>query len=501
MKKFIAGFLTCALLMSGTFVYAETNQNINVWFGRVKLLVNGKSLNQETLLYNGTTYVPLRAAGEIFGQQIGFDSNTKTAYVGNVPPQFLDSSSAANKPIVVTGAADIIIVSPLSADIGSNGSVTVTVTGNQFCEQAVIKNSSGTTLATEKAYKTTSSGNRDFSVKFTPPAAGTFRAYVVDANGTTASRSLQFEVNQSSTADIKSISPSSTTSAFGETVEFIVTANSDTAKVRLVSDDESKDTVDSSKNYEGSSSSREFALNWNLKESYYKGMSTVSARIYAIDSDGVQGGYKTVTVKIDAEGGGLISSATANKTSVNVDDEVTLTVKTATNVQTVSFDITSGDGELEYDELDDYDSKSSGSLTWKNKFTATESGTVKIKVTAEPKSGSSKTATISITVKGESSGSVTYEQYPAKNAKTSGYVDLTVFTGKNVGEIEWVVKSSVDGTVDSGSVSSYSGTNTKREWVIGNVSPLYSSGGNYTLTVTLYNNELKKTGTNSYAIK
>ena len=79
MKKFIAGLLVGIITMSTFAVFAETTQNINAIFGLVKLIVDGVPVNQETLLHNNTTYIPLRAAAEILGMDVGWNDETRTA--------------------------------------------------------------------------------------------------------------------------------------------------------------------------------------------------------------------------------------------------------------------------------------------------------------------------------------------------------------------------------------------------------------------------------------
>ena len=41
----------------------------------------------EPFIYNGTTYLPVRAVGEALGKQVGWDGKTKTVYIGEVPGQ------------------------------------------------------------------------------------------------------------------------------------------------------------------------------------------------------------------------------------------------------------------------------------------------------------------------------------------------------------------------------------------------------------------------------
>lgn len=81
MRKFITGLLVGLILASTVSVFADSTQTISAVFGKVKLMVDGKAIDRETLLYNGTTYVPLRAAGEALGKEVTYDNNTSTAYL------------------------------------------------------------------------------------------------------------------------------------------------------------------------------------------------------------------------------------------------------------------------------------------------------------------------------------------------------------------------------------------------------------------------------------
>jgi hypothetical protein len=84
MKKFIAGIITGATIATAATAMASSEQTITAVFGKVKLFVNGAQVNSETLLYNGTTYVPLRAAAEALGKDVSYDAETSSAYIGDV---------------------------------------------------------------------------------------------------------------------------------------------------------------------------------------------------------------------------------------------------------------------------------------------------------------------------------------------------------------------------------------------------------------------------------
>ena len=83
MKKLLAGIFIGILLMTTIAAFGETRERIDVIFGRVKLVVDGVPINEETLTYNNTTYVPLRAAAEALGANVEWDGETNTAILTN----------------------------------------------------------------------------------------------------------------------------------------------------------------------------------------------------------------------------------------------------------------------------------------------------------------------------------------------------------------------------------------------------------------------------------
>lgn len=96
LKSFIAGsFFTLAL--SSSVVYgAGITKTISATFGDVQLQVNNKPVEQETLLYNGTTYIPLRSAGDILGLDVNYDGATKTAYLNDKNTPYNKSTSVSD---------------------------------------------------------------------------------------------------------------------------------------------------------------------------------------------------------------------------------------------------------------------------------------------------------------------------------------------------------------------------------------------------------------------
>lgn len=64
--------LSLALMSAGIGAYAAT---------KFTLVVNGKVANVEPKVIDGTTYIPVRAAAELLGAEVGYDAVTRTVTV------------------------------------------------------------------------------------------------------------------------------------------------------------------------------------------------------------------------------------------------------------------------------------------------------------------------------------------------------------------------------------------------------------------------------------
>ena len=126
MKRF-SGFITGVLVtllvagLASPALAALTAKTIEVYTGVTLYLddvkftpkdANGNPV--EVLLYNGTTYLPVRAIGEAYGKAIAWDDATKSAYIGY-------HAGAEKEPAMADGVYDVY----LSQKINSDGSVTV----------------------------------------------------------------------------------------------------------------------------------------------------------------------------------------------------------------------------------------------------------------------------------------------------------------------------------------------------------------------------------------
>lgn len=81
MKKFLL-LIICIILVSGSNVNAMGwTQTITPYFNSLTLYVNGKELPGDTILYQGTTYIPIRAAATALGGDVQWDESTRSAYI------------------------------------------------------------------------------------------------------------------------------------------------------------------------------------------------------------------------------------------------------------------------------------------------------------------------------------------------------------------------------------------------------------------------------------
>lgn len=83
MKKFICGILVGSLctLTIGTLASGVWD-NISVLRNDIKVVVDGTEVTADNFLYNDTTYLPIRAIGTALGENVEYDEQTNTAYIG-----------------------------------------------------------------------------------------------------------------------------------------------------------------------------------------------------------------------------------------------------------------------------------------------------------------------------------------------------------------------------------------------------------------------------------
>ena len=77
-KYFVLGVVFTVITIMSLQVFAD---NIEVMFDSIKIKVDGNDITKTNILYKGTTYVPLRAIGEILDKDVVWDGDTRTANI------------------------------------------------------------------------------------------------------------------------------------------------------------------------------------------------------------------------------------------------------------------------------------------------------------------------------------------------------------------------------------------------------------------------------------
>ena len=125
-----AGLLAAVLLLSGVASAASMTKTIDATYRNIKLVVDGKEVVPkdvddnivEPFIYNGTTYLPVRAVSQALNRQVAWDSNTNTVYIG-----------INNEPIIWKadlnhdGVDDKIVVETYMRDHGDDLGATICI--------------------------------------------------------------------------------------------------------------------------------------------------------------------------------------------------------------------------------------------------------------------------------------------------------------------------------------------------------------------------------------
>lgn len=91
-KGYVIGFLSAALVITGIGYAADTTTLYNVLMQGVKIVIDGQKINPtdangntvEPIIYNGTTYLPVRAVAGALGKAVYWDGPNYTVYLGNM---------------------------------------------------------------------------------------------------------------------------------------------------------------------------------------------------------------------------------------------------------------------------------------------------------------------------------------------------------------------------------------------------------------------------------
>lgn len=131
-KKFIVlGLLAPAMFSCAVFASTGT-QNISATYDNIKIVVDGRTVNAsaEPFIYNGVTYLPVRAVGEALGKEVNWDGSTKTVYIGATSNSMPTTSNNTTNKVIYDENNLKVTYNGLSVDEYGDINVDLTLENN-----------------------------------------------------------------------------------------------------------------------------------------------------------------------------------------------------------------------------------------------------------------------------------------------------------------------------------------------------------------------------------
>lgn len=93
LQGWISGLLVGVTIAGGTVFATSGSKKIDVIYDNIKIVLDGQTLDPkdangqkvEPFIYNGTTYLPVRAIGNAIGKDVSWDGVEKVVYLGAKP--------------------------------------------------------------------------------------------------------------------------------------------------------------------------------------------------------------------------------------------------------------------------------------------------------------------------------------------------------------------------------------------------------------------------------
>ncbi len=98
MRGIVAGAVVASTLIGSSIVASTGSVKIDVVYDNIKIVLDGEQLDPkdangqtvEPFIYNGTTYLPVRAIGNAIGKDVAWDGVEKVVYLGAKPGEKAD---------------------------------------------------------------------------------------------------------------------------------------------------------------------------------------------------------------------------------------------------------------------------------------------------------------------------------------------------------------------------------------------------------------------------
>ena len=132
MKKVITGIIIGSIITaSATALSAE------IYLNQINITVDGKPVVAENILYNGRTYVQLRALSDVFKKDVAWNPTTNTANIGKVPTPIPTPTPIVPKLSFKATKVSSSITVRFLIEITNNTSIDLTYDGSKFiCSHA-----------------------------------------------------------------------------------------------------------------------------------------------------------------------------------------------------------------------------------------------------------------------------------------------------------------------------------------------------------------------------
>lgn len=82
-KRYIIGIIMFVFILENSVFATEVDQTNEIVFNKINIEVNGQKVEADNILYNNTTYVPLRKVAEMLGKEVKWNEETNTAGISD----------------------------------------------------------------------------------------------------------------------------------------------------------------------------------------------------------------------------------------------------------------------------------------------------------------------------------------------------------------------------------------------------------------------------------
>lgn len=131
LQGMLLGLIIGVMLTSGVVFSKQISETAEIFYNNIKIYIDGgeivpKDANgnmTEPFIYNGTTYLPVRAISNAFGKDVEWDGTTQSVYIGKKdqtkPDNYLDRIQY-NDYKEASGGSDIAIINGTITDYNNN---------------------------------------------------------------------------------------------------------------------------------------------------------------------------------------------------------------------------------------------------------------------------------------------------------------------------------------------------------------------------------------------